>query len=177
MRGIITTLVLAVGLTAGGQALAAPMNCPMASARYALMGYPNFTAAFQPLPSRPGWTSDVALQVKADGQSYWFMFDQAGAAGDLSLAATSDPTRPGWRPPGMSEMSGQEAAYFGLDADFAFTTSAPLAGAPAPQYILAPEMPALVAAAPHAPGQGRIRMPKAMFKLVSCQSQVASVDR
>ena len=176
MRGITTILALAIGLAAGGQALAAP-SCPMAAARYALMGYPNFTAAFQPLPSRPGWPSDVALQVKAEGQSFWFVFDQAGYSGDLSLAPTSDPTRPGWRPPSMSDAGVLEASYFGLDEDFAFTSGTPLTGAPAPQYILAPEMPALIGAAPHAPGQSRMHMPKAMFKLVSCQSQVASVDR
>ena len=179
MRKVRAALAVACYLAGGGGALAAPVDCPIVAARYDLIGYPNFTASFQATPAVTGWESDVALRVIADGRSYWFMFDESGAGGDISLTPTSDPSSPGWRPPSMTGPSAhlaEEASYYGLDAELNIHTDAPRAKDTAPAYIVAPELTAVIADDPGAARDSRVRMPKALFRLTYCQSQVARID-
>lgn len=174
MHKIWAILAAALSLV-GSDALAAQNDCPMVAARYGLIGYPEFTASFQPTPSAPGWESDVALRVVVDDRFFWFMFDQSGISGDVSLVRTSDPSSPGWRPPSLSSpnASATEASYYRMDADLNIRSDAPRAGDAAPAYILAPDLTEVIADDPGAAKNSRVRMPKALFKLTYCQSQLA----
>ena len=177
MRKICAVLTIALSL-AGGTAMAAQNNCPMVAARYGLIGYPDFTASFQPTPPAPGWQSDVALRVVVDGRPFWFMFDESGASGDVSLVRTTDPSSPGWRPPSLSgpNLSLTEASYYRMDADLNIRSDAPRAGDAAPAYILAPDLAEVIANDPGAAKDSRVRMPKALFKMTYCQSQMARAE-
>jgi len=179
MRRLSAAFAVAYCLAMGGEALAAQTSCPLVAARYNLIGYPNFSANFQSTPSAPGWETDVALRVNADGRSYWFMFDESGAAGDVSLIPATDPSSPGWRPPsltGPGARVAQESGYYAMDDALNVRSETPHAGAVAPTYFLAPDLAAVIADDPSLARDSRVRMPKALFKLSYCQSQMARVD-
>ena len=95
MRKNAAIVTIALSLVSG-DALAAQSACPLIAARYGLIGYPEFTASFQSTPPAPGWESNLALRIVADNRSFWFMFDESGAAGDVNLVRTTDPSSPGW---------------------------------------------------------------------------------
>ena len=118
-------------------------DCPTERARYELMGAPGFTAGFRPEPKRPGWPTDVSFFVRsaASGKTFWFLFDR-GTARYVNMISTTDVTAPGWAPPdpdgGVRPLG--DMHYLAADAALKFDPLAPRQGAPAPAYVLLPDL-------------------------------------
>ena len=134
--------VIALALALSSAALDAP-SCPIEKARYELMGAPGFTAGFRPEAKRAGWPSDVAFFVRsaASGKTFWFLFD-AGTARYVNMISTTDVTAPGWAPPdpdgGVRPLG--DMHYLAADLALTFDPLLPRQGAPAPAYVLLPDL-------------------------------------
>lgn len=121
----------------------ATQDCPTERARYELMGAPSFTAGFRPEPKRPGWLTDVSFFVRSagSGKTFWFLFD-AGTARYVNMISTTDLTAPGWVPPdpdgGVRPLD--DMHYLAADAALTFDPNLPRQGAPAPAYVLLPDL-------------------------------------
>jgi hypothetical protein len=136
------TLLLAFSLADAASAAPA-VGCKTARARYEMMGAPGFTAGFRPEPKRPGWLTDVSFFLRSaqTGKTFWFLFDE-GSARYVNMISTTDVTAPGWAPPdpdGGARPLG-EMHYLAADAALKFDPRLPRQDAPAPTYVLLPDL-------------------------------------
>ena len=162
----VASLILTFGFASTAFA---KTGCPTERARYELMGSPGFTAGFLPQARRPGWLTDVAFFVRSSqsGKTFWFLFDR-GSAQYINMISTTDVTTPGWAPPdpdgGVRPLD--EMHYLAADKALKFDPDLPSQGAPAPAYVLLPDLAENLrhgqksGAGEHAPTE--------FFKLVGC---------
>ena len=144
MRAMVGVLGLFLALGAPSLASADPApGCKTANARYEMMGTPGFTAGFLPQPKRQEWPTNVAFFVRSaqSGKTFWFLFD-AGTARYVSLISTTDVTAPNWTPPDPDGGSRplRDMNYLATDAALKFSLDLPRADAPAPAYVLLPDL-------------------------------------
>ncbi len=136
-------LLLAALLVAIASPASAKAVCKTAGAHYRMIDWPGFTARFIPIGKRPGWKSDVALEVgsRQSGRRYWFLFD-GGTARYVNMISTTDVQGAGWAPPPPDggDRPLREMHYMATNAGLRFDIDMPAAAQPAPTYILLPDL-------------------------------------
>lgn len=96
--------------------------------------------------------SDLYLFLTTTQRTYWFTFSVSNGYSGMTLLPVTDPTRADAEPDGPRELldlgSDDEAVqdalralrFYALDEDFTFWFEPPMAGEPAPAYIMVPEI-------------------------------------
>lgn len=96
--------------------------------------------------------SDLYLFLTTTQRTYWFTFSVSNGYSGMTLLPVTDPTRADAEPDGPKELldlgSDDEATqdalralrFYALDEDFTFWFEPPMAGEPAPAYIMVPEI-------------------------------------
>lgn len=128
--------------------------------------------------------SNLYLQLTTPQRTYWFGFAVSNGYSGITLLPVSDPTRPEAEPDGPQDLLdrlGEEGPgaellanlrFYALDADLNFLGSPPVAGDPAPAYVMVPELGVALwygaGALTEDPTAERDSLPRGVFRPVAC---------
>lgn len=128
--------------------------------------------------------SDLYLRLTTTQRSYWFGFSVSNGYSGITLLPVSDPTRADAEPDGpedLLERLGEDGAsdglmanlrFYALDEELGFLASPPVAGEPAPAYVMVPELGVALWYEPSAltddPTAERDPMSRGVFRQVEC---------
>lgn len=149
-RLVISALMAWTGL--GAAAILAD-ECPAERALYELETEEGrLEIGFAQARNYASMASDLYLFLTTTQRTYWFTFSVSNGYSGMTLLPVSDPTRADAEPDGPRELldlgSDDEAVqdalralrFYALDEDFTFWFEPPMAGEPAPTYIMVPEI-------------------------------------
>lgn len=128
--------------------------------------------------------SDLYLRLTTTQRSYWFGFSVSNGYSGITLLPVSDPTRADAEPDGpldLLDRLGEDGAsdgllanlrFYALDDDLSFWANPPVAGEPAPTYLMVPELGVALWYEPSAltddPTAERDPMSRGVFRQVEC---------
>lgn len=149
-RLVISTLMAWTGL--GAAAILAD-ECPAERALYELETEEGrLEIGFAQARNYASIASDLYLFLTTTQRTYWFTFSVSNGYSGMTLLPVTDPTRADAEPDGPRELldlgSNDEAVqdalralrFYAMDEDFTFWFEPPMAGEPAPAYIMVPEI-------------------------------------
>ena len=149
-RLVISALMAWTGL--GAAAILAD-ECPAERALYELETEEGrLEIGFAQARNYASMASDLYLFLTTTQRTYWFTFSVSNGYSGMTLLPVTDPTRADAEPDGPRELldlgSDDEAVqdalralrFYALDEDFTFWFEPPMAGEPAPAYIMVPEI-------------------------------------
>jgi len=143
MNRVALTFFAAISMCGSVPALSA---CPIVNATYS--GDDGATATFRQVARQGLWVSDLALGVRgATGHPiHWFLFDQ-GSARYINLISTTDVTRKGWMPPSADggERPLGDTHFIAVARSLAVILRVPTSRDSAPEYLLLPDLPEVLA--------------------------------
>ena len=149
-RLVISALMAWTGL--GAAAILAD-ECPAERALYELETEEGrLEIGFAQARNYASIASDLYLFLTTTQRTYWFTFSVSNGYSGMTLLPVTDPTRADAEPDGPRELldlgSNDEAVqdalralrFYAMDEDFTFWFEPPMAGEPAPAYIMVPEI-------------------------------------
>lgn len=182
---LVATL-LALAATAAVPALAD--ECPAERAVYGLETEDGpLELGFIPARSMATIASDLYMYLTTTQRTYWFTFTVSNGYSGMTLWPVSDPRAADAEPDGPRQLIDLEAEgedeaalqdavrslrFYALDEDLTFWFEPPMAGQPAPHYVMMPEMGLTLWYNPRALTEDvtadRDPIPRGIFRLTAC---------
>lgn len=132
--------------------------------------------------------SDLYLVLTTTQRSYWFTFSVSNGYSGMTLIPVTDPSRADANPDGPKELIDLNGAndadmdviralrFYAMDDDFTFWFEPPMAGEPAPAYVMMPEIGLALwydaGALTDEPSADRDPMPRGIFKPDVCRDEI-----
>ncbi len=179
-------LLLVLAAAAPLPALA--VECPAERAVYTLETEDGpLELGFIPARSMATIASDLYLYLTTTQRTYWFTFTVSNGYSGMTLWPVSDPRAPDAEPDGPRQLvdldaEGEDSAerqdvirslrFYALDEDLTFWFEPPMAGEPAPHYVMMPEIGLTLWYGPRAltedPAADRDPIPRGIFQQTAC---------
>ncbi len=151
-RRFVASLLVAIAATLPGAALAT--ECPAERAVYGLETDEGpLTLGFIPARSMATIASDLYMYLTTTQRTYWFTFTVSNGYSGMTLWPVSDPRAADAEPDGPRQLIDLDAddsperqdavrslRFYALDEDLTFWFEPPMAGQPAPHYVMMPEL-------------------------------------
>lgn len=180
---LVGTLLVASSLVGATAALAE--TCPTERAVYRFESEDGpIEIGLVPALHYASAASDLYLRLTTTQRSYWFGFSVSNGYSGITLLPVSDPTRADAEPDGPQDLLdrlGEEGAgdgllanlrFYALSEDLSFWANPPVAGEPAPTYLMVPELGVALWYEPSAltddPAAERDPMSRGVFRQVAC---------
>ncbi|MEZ6024131.1 MAG: hypothetical protein R3C16_12125 [Hyphomonadaceae bacterium] len=141
MRVLIVALLAATAACAAAPVDTAPV-CTAERAIYTLRDQPDARLRFVATPHRLNATTDLALRVEFEGDSYWFALTSSQGFSRNYVGQTIDPFEAARREDAGEESDGDAPEYNGselvlFNAVYGVEQDVPQSGDPAPAHLLA----------------------------------------
>jgi hypothetical protein len=176
-------ILVALASLTGGSALAA--TCPAERAVYRFESEDGpMDIRFVPSRHYASAASNLYLRLTTTQRSYWFGFSVSNGYSGITLLPVTDPTRADAEPDGPQDLLdrlGEDGVsdgllanlrFYALGDDLSFAANPPVAGDPAPTYLMVPELGVALWYGPSAltddPAAERDPMSRGVFRQVEC---------